>query len=389
MKLALDVCHPERGTRLLHRGFKLDRRMIAKLAELKVHEIWIEYPDTSQIKQYISPVVMEYHGRMVSQLARIFDSAQPDAHAELDFPSYRRALTDLICSMVGEPTAATYIVEMGGEGDGALRHAAEVCFLSVLLGLRLQGDLVLQRKRLQPSQARNVVNLGLGAMMHDIGMLALDEETRRRSARSRDPDDPAWRRHPQLGHRMISGTISAAAAGIVLHHHQYYDGSGFPTQVDREGCRRGLSGDEIHVFARIVCVADHFDRLRYGSDGSIQPRVCVLREMLMGPLARRFDPVVLATLPMVVPAYSPGSLVTLSNGRRALVLHWHPDSPCQPTVRPLDASGRPLRDDRNQMTQMDLREHADLLIVEQDGVDVSRDNFRLLSPAKKEQPSAA
>jgi HD-GYP domain-containing protein (c-di-GMP phosphodiesterase class II) len=388
MKLAVDVCHPQRGNRLLRRGFELDRQMITKLADLRVHEVWIGYPDTAQIKQYISPVVMEYHGRMVSQVASMFDSVHRGAHARLDFPGYRRTLTDLICSLVGEPTAAMYIVEMGGAEDNNLRHASEVCFLSVLLGLKLQGYLVMQRRRLQPSQARNVVSLGLGAMMHDIGMTALDEGTRRRYGLTRDTSDPAWRRHPALGHRMVSGTISPAASGVVLHHHQHYDGSGFPTQTDSHGRRRGLVGEAIHVFARIVCVADHFDRLRYDVDGTVQPRVRVLRRLLMSDLTRRFDPVVLAALPLVVPAYPPGSVVTLNDGRRAVVLNWHPDSPCQPTVQLLNDDGPSSRDDRDEPTTIDLRERTDLLIAEQDGVNVSRDNFRLLIPIRAEKEVA-
>ena len=337
----------------------------------------------------ISPVVMEYHGRMVAQVATMFDTIHQKAHAELDFPAFRRALTDLICSMVGEPTAATYIAEMGGAGGNELRHASEVCFLSVLLGLKLQGYLVMQRRRLQPTQARNVVNLGLGAMMHDVGMQALDEETRRQQVQTRDMSDPVWRSHPLLGHRMVSGTISPAAAGVVLHHHQHYDGSGFPAQTNRRGRRRALAGEEIHVFARIVCVANHFDRLRYAADGTMQPRVRVLRRMLMSDLTRRFDPVVLAALPLVVPAYTPGSLITLSNGRRAIVLQWHSDSPCQPTVHPLNMDGQPARDDEDRRVTVDLRDHTDLVIIEQDGEDVSEDNFRLLAPLKREKPGAA
>ena len=88
-------------------------------------------------------------------IAAVFDEVHRGAHAQLDFPRYRQTLRDLIEALVGEPTSAAYILEMGGSAVSDLRHAAEVCFLSVLLGLKLQGYLVMQRRRLPPSHARN------------------------------------------------------------------------------------------------------------------------------------------------------------------------------------------------------------------------------------------
>lgn len=388
MKLAMAVLHPRTGHRLLSEDYELDGNLIAKLRELEVHEVWIHYPNTDQIKQYLSPMVVEHHGRMASMIATVFDHVHRDAHAQMDFPEYRQTLRDLIEALVGEPTSAAYILELGGGGANDFRHAGEVCFLSVLLGLKLQGYLVMQRKRLSPFHARNVISLGLGAMLHDIGMTLVDEEARRRWDVTSDETDQAWRRHVLLGHRLVSGSISPAASGTVLHHHQHFDGSGFPTRVDETGRRRGLIGEEIHVFARIVCLANHFDRLRRPGDGTIRPRVAVLRRMLTGQLSRRFDPVVLATLPLVVPAYPPGSIVTLSSGQRALVQHWHPDSPCQPTVQVLDDRDLPVLDARDEPVCHDLRQSPDLLIVEQDGCDVSQDNFRLVTPLRDINPAA-
>jgi HD-GYP domain-containing protein (c-di-GMP phosphodiesterase class II) len=388
MKLAMQVRHPRTGHRLLNEDFELDEHLIAKLAELGVHEIWIQYPNTDQIKEYLSPAVVEQHGRMASMIAAAFNEVHQGAHAQLDFPRYRQTLRDLIEALVGEPTSAAYILEMGGTAGSDLRHAAEVCFLSVLLGLKLQGYLVVQRKRLPPSHARNVISLGLGAMIHDIGMTLIDEEVRRRYEKTRDEQDEAWRRHVIVGHHLVSGSISPAAAGTVLHHHQHYDGSGFPVREDEEGRLRGLIGEEIHVFARIVCLANHFDRLRRPADGTIRPRVSVMRQMLASELSQRFDPVVLATLPLVVPAYPPGSIVTLNDGQRALVRHWHPDSPCQPTVSPLDDQGLPVLDAHGEPVSIDLRQRPELLVVEQDGQDVSHDNFRLIAPLDEFTPAA-
>jgi HD-GYP domain-containing protein (c-di-GMP phosphodiesterase class II) len=396
MRLALPILHPERGNLLLNEGFVLDALIIRRLAELEVPEVWIEYPGTEQIKQYVSPAMLVQQSQLVSMVAEMIERAQRDARADIEFERYRKTIQEMIETLVGEPLAAAYITELGGPASSELRHASEVCMLSVLLGLKLQGYLIEQRRRLQPKDARDVVSLGLGAMLHDIGKMFIDPDVRDRYERDRRQDDPHYREHVTLGHKMLSGSIAPSAVGVVLHHHQHFDGSGFPTSVGLDGKPRGLAGDDIHVFARIACVANHFDRLRRPHRGALQPRVRVLRMMLGTSLASRFDPVILATLPSVVPAYPPGSIVKLSIGVRAVVVQWHTEAPCQPTVQVLDepvadASGTSPSLSQTQPTgrRIDLREEPTIRVVEHDGVDVSGENFRLVQAVPDGQKHAA
>lgn len=392
MKLALPLLHPQRGTVLLAEGYVIEEPLVRKLQQMDIRDFWIEYPNTDQIKQYVSPVVLHQQSVVIETVAQMFDAVHREAYAELEFTRYHRTLQGLIEALVSDPTAASYIVEMGGSAESDSRHASEVALLSILLGLKLQGYLVQQRKRLRPRDARDVVSLGLGALLHDIGMSALSPDVRRRYELTRNEDDPQWRRHVEIGHRMVSGSVPPAAAGVVRHHHQHYDGTGFPTNIDELGRPRGLAGDDIHVFARIVCLANHFDRMRYAADGSILPRVRVLKNMMFSHVATRFDPIILGALPLVVPAFAPGSIVRLSNGDPAVVVQWHAEAPCQPLVQVLtggDLFGRPHAAIDRSPVQYDLRERCDLTIVEHDGVDVSRDSFRLIPPASEAQKNAA
>jgi len=380
MRLAVDIRHPQRGTVLLTAGYVLDQAMIRKLREMQIVEFWTHYPGTEQIQKYVSPTILHYQGRVITVLADMFDQLHKDAHAHLDYPLYKRTLRDLIESLVVEPTAASFVCEPSGGRANDLRHSSAVCFLSVLMGLKLQGYLVSQRKRLAPSHAKNVVSLGLGAMLHDIGKLGLEPEVRERYERTRNEDDPEYQRHVSLGHKMVTGSVPPAAAGVVLLHHRYFNGTGFPAAYENAQNLDGLTGEEIHVFARIVSVANAFDRLRYLHDGSVTPRVRVLRSMLIQPLVGRFDPVVLGALMQVVPAYPPGSIVTLNSGARAIVLNWDHTKPCQPTVQLVSDYIDPehARRDAHGSTLIDLRERPDLLIVEHEGVDVAHDNFKLI-----------
>ena len=65
------------------------------------------------------------------------------------------------------------------------------------------------------------------------------------------------RQHPAVGHQILGNSerpILNAAAIISLQHHEKYDGSGYPS---------GLKGTDIHIFARIVAIADVFDALSH------------------------------------------------------------------------------------------------------------------------------
>jgi HD-GYP domain-containing protein (c-di-GMP phosphodiesterase class II) len=380
--LAADVLHPQRGNVLLKWGFRLDDNIIRKLQDLNIREVWVQYPGTDEIREFISPTILHKRGEVVSLIAEMFQKVQrtPEGggHVKLPYDVYSRVLRELIEAIVADAAASAYILEMGGSPDSTLRHSAEVCFLSILLGLKLQAYLVNQRKRLPPQEARNVGCLALGAMLHDLGYTLLDEPVRQRYARTGDRSDPHWQNHVKDGHELVSGSIRPAAAGVVMQHHQHYDGTGFPKVVDDEGTERGLLAEEIHVFARIVAVANQFDHLLHPASGESPPRVRVLRQMLSDPLASQFDPVILSALPLVVPAYPPGSIVRLSNGEKAVVVRWYPSTPCQPLVQPLpeDVFENPERHDEV-APAYDLRSRPDLLIVEQDGHDVQGDNFRL------------
>jgi HD-GYP domain-containing protein (c-di-GMP phosphodiesterase class II) len=386
MMLAMPIRHPLTGSLLVAEGLALNRTLISRLRELEVHSVWIRYPDTEMIERYISPTILEEQGRLVHEVADLFDGRRHDAHTPLDYSRFRATLRELIESLVIEPMAATYISELGGRANNDLRHTSEVCFLSLLMGLKLEGYLVEQRKRLKPSHARNVVSLGLGAMVHDIGMLRIDPAVRELHRIVNDANDPRWQMHVEMGYREVVGSVEPSAAGIVLNHHQHFDGSGFPRKTSEDGESRGQSGHSIHVFARIVCVADHFDRLRHPPGGPIYSRVRVLRAMLQSPLRRRFDPVILRTLPMVVPPYQPGSMVTLSTGDRGVVTAWDPLEPCRPTVRILadraDSQTEPWVDAGD---TVDLREERSIIVVEHEGCNVAKDNFDL-DPATARRP---
>jgi len=386
----MPVLHPERGDRVLLRtGFKLDARTIVRLRELHVPEVWITYPAFDFLREQVNPELAVANAELTASVGHAFDQVSRQAFGKLDYGSYRRAVVGLLEKLMSCPSAAVFVHEIQCRDAPALRHASSVSFLALLIGLRLEDYIITQRKRLAATQARDLTNLGIGALLHDIGMLRLDPDTLRRWIEGHDETDREWRKHVLLGYELVRGEVDPSAAAVVLHHHQRFDGRGFPS-IPRLGHEaKPLEGARIHIFARIVAVADMFDRIRHGyadptetQKGKSMTVVRALAQMRDRAVGSRLDPMVFKALLTVVPAYPPGSLVTLNTGARAVVTDWFSDDPCRPVVRVLpghfDATDLSLEID--DMPRLSLREEGGVFITHLGDEEVANDNFYPRTP---------
>jgi putative nucleotidyltransferase with HDIG domain len=95
--------------------------------------------------------------------------------------------------------------------------------------------------------------LRLGALLHDVGKLVVPSSVLLKSGPLTDEELGLMRRHPAAGARMLR-TLGAPETilPLVLHHHERWDGAGYPT---------GRRGDDIPLEARVLCIADSFDAM--------------------------------------------------------------------------------------------------------------------------------
>jgi len=373
MVLALPVAHPRsRGQVLLKQAFEVNKSALRRLKQLGVRDIWIQYPNLEFINTYINPHIFDCQVRVHGQIASAFDTAATGNHAKLDYTEYKNTIRAMLDKLIDDPKAAIFVQEMASIDDSLLRHSSSVCIISLLMGLKMGGYLVKQRKRLTAEKATDVVNLGVGAMLHDIGILSLDPEVIDRWNETGDEDDPEYRKHVTKGYELVRGKVEPTAAVTVLHHHQRYDGSGFPQRRQYDGKLGGLAGDKIHIFPRIVSAANIFDRLRYPLDGSGSvPTVRALRMLRHEPYCNWLDPMTFKAILAVVPPYPPGSLVKLSSDELAVVTDFSSMNPCRPSVRTI----KDLTSCDGEGEDYDLKLRTDLEIVESEGEDVREDNF--------------
>ncbi len=128
----------------------------------------------------------------------------------------------------------------------------------------------------------------LAGSLHDLGKLAVPEEILRKPAALSEPERLVIERHPQIGFRMLESLGVDPVGQWVLHHHERWDGDGYPD---------GLAGDEIPLGARILFVADAFDAMTTERVYRLQP---LSKTEAIAELERcagsQFDPVVVDAL---------------------------------------------------------------------------------------------
>ncbi|HEV2292714.1 MAG TPA: HD domain-containing phosphohydrolase [Tepidisphaeraceae bacterium] len=340
MKLAMtvaDPAHPEKE--LLTAGYPLDEQLLNRLRDLGITVLYVAYPDLADLDRHLAPYLTPVRREIYGHIRDTISLMQAEARLTVNFGQYYTATRELITSLFRQGRHPVYLEEMlSGLGADGVRHAAAVAHLAMVMGIRLESYIVKQRK-LPPDHAREITNLGVAGMLHDIGKMRIPGRLQQHTAldEPKNLDDARlWQAHPSWSYEMIRNGVEASAAAAVLHHHQHFDGSGFPQLTIRRGSlQERVEGLKIHIFGRILVAADLYERLTLTPAGRRRSTLQILH-LMRTTYAGRVDPQILRVLPSIIPPYPPGATLKLSDGTLAAVLEFHPREPYYPTIRRLD-----------------------------------------------------
>jgi putative nucleotidyltransferase with HDIG domain len=140
------------------------------------------------------------------------------------------------------------------------------------------------RLNLSPGEMESIV---WAASIHDLGKIDVPEEILSKPGPLEDDEWKIIRKHSAVGADIVDRiSFHPTARGIIRHHHEWFDGSGYPN---------GVSGDRIPVGARILAVADAFEAMT--SDRPYRPALsyrAAVAELEAGR-GTQFDPVIVDT----------------------------------------------------------------------------------------------
>jgi diguanylate cyclase (GGDEF)-like protein len=143
---------------------------------------------------------------------------------------------------------------------------------------------VAERMSLAPEE---IELIRLAGKLHDLGKLAIPEEILRKRGTLTPREREVLERHPQIGENMLNPLGIEPVASWVLHHHERWDGDGYPGN---------LAGERIPLGARIIFAADSFDAMT--SDRVYRPALTYdeATEELLRCSGSQFDPIVVTAL---------------------------------------------------------------------------------------------
>lgn len=221
------------------------------------------------------------------------------------------------------------------QGDRATAHALNVAVISMLMG------------RVFGFSETEMLDVGVGALLHDVGKLELPDRVRHIAPRSSPGDLNLYREHVargvSLGKRM---DLTAGALLVIAQHHEMADGSGFPQR---------LNVDRMTGAARIVALVNRYDNLCDPAQPvhALTPHEAL--SLIFAQTRDKFDAPMLNAFIRMMGVYPPGSVVQLTDDRYALVTNVNSTRPLKPRVLIYDPDV-PV----DEALQLNLEHHADI-----------------------------
>lgn len=190
------------------------------------------------------------------------------------------------------------LVNSGENRTSITQHGISVATLALVMGHHLELD---------KPQLRTIAT---GAVLHDVGKMRVPEDIRAKRKGLSSAEKNFLAMHPNFGYDLLkkSGMFSEDVLNVVLHHHEFYDGSGYPD---------GLKGEQIPLATQLVSLANDFDSQLWRDD-IISPQIALGH--LFKNRAGMHQQELIQTLVKVLGVYPPGTIVQLSDGSIAKVM---------------------------------------------------------------------
>jgi putative nucleotidyltransferase with HDIG domain len=229
--------------------------------------------------------------------------------------------------MAGEQCLAMvkdYVSELSEVGESAIRllsqgtservslHPVNVTVLSLLLG-KAMG---------LPKQ--DMVDLGVAALVHDIGKLLVPERVRLFSATFTTPEYKLYQEHVTQGVALAKRMgLSEGAINTIATHHEMVDGSGFPARA---------KGAELAMPGKILALVNRYENLCNPARpaSALTPHEALA--LIFAQLKTRFDSMVMSAFIRMMGVYPPGSVIQLLDDRYAMVVSVNTSRPLKPRV---------------------------------------------------------
>lgn len=225
----------------------------------------------------------------------------------------RIIVTNLVDSIVSSPDASMWLTHLKKRDEYTAIHSVNVCILTITFGRAIGVD------------KKDLINLGLGALLHDIGKMKTPLEILNKEGKLTKDEFTIMMRHPYEGYSVLKEdkNMSPESLEIILSHHERLDGSGYPGNITEV---------KITYFTRIVSIVDVYDAItsdRVYHDG-ISPHDALNK--LFQWMPGKYDKELMEKFIKTIGIYPIGSIVELKSGHVGMVAKFDEKNKLRPVI---------------------------------------------------------
>lgn len=321
-----------KGKVLLAKGVSLTQSLIDKIDENGIGMIYInDKYSQGEIEDIIRPELKNKASQAIKEVyksisASIYDDTKNAKTInqknkvkikEKYIQNLQFISETIVNEIISKTNTLINMVDIKTMDNYTYEHSVNVAVLSLVLGIQLK------------LHKEDLIDLCIGAMLHDIGKVTINPELIKNRYKLSETERTEMESHTTNGFKYLGEyyNINSKSKVVALQHHEKWDGTGYP---------RGLCGENIHRFARIVAIADAYDTLTsfYDVKHVLTPNDAI--EFIMGSAGRYYDFEYAQIFVRKIIPYPEGTLVKISNGRIAVIEKPNLHYPMRPVIKYID-----------------------------------------------------
>lgn len=300
---------------LLGKGSIIQKSYIDKIYRLGYQGIYVDDEISSDIE--VKDIICdELRRNTINTIKDVFiksaDSAQGGFNQKID--ETKMLIMNIVEQILENEDTIVNLIDLKVFDDYTFYHCVNVAVLSILLGTAINMN------------KEQLLNLGLGAILHDIGKMFVDSNILNKEGSLTKDEYDHIQKHSEYGYKYLKETFAVPSAAYiaVLQHHEKFDGTGYP---------HNKSKDDISIYGRIIGIADVYDALT-----STRPyRKALLpseaMEYIMANGGIMFDLNLTKKFVQKVAPFPVGTWVQLSNSYQGIVVENYEEACLRPKIK--------------------------------------------------------
>jgi HD-GYP domain-containing protein (c-di-GMP phosphodiesterase class II) len=248
----------------------------------------------------------------------------------------KKAVAECVDSILHAPDALLWMTQLKNRDLYTSQHSMNVCILAIALGRQLNLPV------------KELNNVGLCGMMHDMGKMKVPLEVLNKPGKLEPDELKMMQCHPSLGWELLmsSNDMYGGAIDVAHSHHERLDGTGYP---------RKLTAEKITPYTRMVTIVDMYDAItsdRVYQKGRTHLEAINIMTQMCGT---HLDSGLTYKFIECLGIYPPGSVVEMSNGEVAIVIEANQKQRLKPKIiLLLDEDKKSRRERIVDLSKMDL-----------------------------------